>query len=183
MKRIKKIKKENISGLKKLRNEKRKNKKAQLFGMSFSVIFSIILIAMFIAVAFYAIGKFLEIKKCSDIGMFYNELQNAVDNSWNSQKSSFVFESSLPLSIKYVCFANKSLAISSTSNKEREIYKEINGFGNIFLYPAKKACGLGDNKIKHIEEAKRNPYCIEVKSGKIKMKIEKGFKDILVKIS
>jgi len=161
-------------------------KKAQVFGISFGVIFSIILIVFILVVAGIAINHFLVLKKCTQIGLFINELQNEIDKAWNSQKSSFEFKGQLPSSLEYVCFANLSSPILGGS-LEKKVYEDISLYegseGNMFFYPKRKACDVPYVKIKHIDLNKitrvRNPYCIAVEE-KVVIKIEKGFNEGLV---
>ena len=168
------------------------NKKAQgsVFGMSFGVIFSIIIIIFILVVAGIAINHFLDLKKCTQIGLFIDDLQKDVDKAWNSQKSNFEFSSSLPGNLDYVCFANLSKPITG-NDIEREIGNEIGVYqfseGNMFFYPRENACNVPYINIKHIDIEKitelRNPYCVKVEKGKIIIKIEKGFNDALVSLS
>ncbi len=161
----------------------KRNRKAQIFGMPFSVIFSLFLIAIFILVAFFAIKYFLNIKRCNEIGLFIDDLQTEINKAWNSESSSKTFERSLPAGIEYICIANLSKK-ADVEGKEKEIYNELRKSekysDNLFFYPKKKAC-IPSTKIQHIKIIS-NPYCIPIKQGKVKIKIEKGFYDALVKI-
>jgi hypothetical protein len=160
---------------------KKRGKRAEGFlGMSFSMIFSIILIVFFIVAAFIAIRAFLDFKKCTQLGMFVRDFQSEIEKTWNSPGGGFLFESNLPSSIEFVCFAN--LSENSRGGEENEqIYRKIEVYSgedsNLFFYPTEKACDNPDNKIKHlnIKEITRaeNPYCIAVKGGKISIQIEK----------
>ena len=78
---------------------KNKSKKAQIFGMSFQMIFSILLIIFFIATAFIAIKFFLGIQTKSQVGFFLNDLQGELDKAWERQEGSFYFNGSLPSGI------------------------------------------------------------------------------------
>jgi len=159
-------------------------RKAQIMGMPISVIFSIFLIVIFLVVAFFAIKHFLEIGKCSETGMFIEDLRSSIDEAWKSQSSSKTFTTSLPSGLEYVCFANLQEEANGNT-REKEIYAELKKnadyTANMFFYPVKKAC-LSSSKIEHIE-IKNNPYCFEVKDGKVEIKIEKGFFDDVVKVS
>lgn len=167
--------------------ENKKNKKGQgVFGMPFSTIFSIFLIAVFIVVAFFAIRYFLDIKKCSEIGLFKEDFQKEIENAWQSQSSSKTFTSTLPSGIEHICFAN--LAEPATGNsKENEIYQELRKnadyTANLFFYPQVKACipSVNINYVNITELS--NPYCFPVERGGVEIKIEKGFYDSLVKVS
>ncbi len=167
-----------------IKRKKSNDRKAQLFGMPFSVIFSIFLIAVFLVVAFYAIKYFLGLKECSEIGLFKDDFQEAIDDAWQSQSSSKTFSNSLPFAIEYVCFADLNEAARGTA-KEKEIYAELRRnadyTANLFFYPQKEACVPSAN-IQHVNIT-NNPYCIPVENGKIEIRIEKGFYDALVKVS
>lgn len=164
-----------------------KNKKAQMFHLPFGMIFSIILIIVFIVVAFVAIRHFLGIRDCSQIGLFKDDLQNEIDRAWHSDMTSEIFppEDStvtyLPSSILYVCFIDiDDEASGDNEDFYSEILKYLHENQNMVFYPPKKACeGLRSFEIKHINiteiTAENNPYCVKNVNGKPSMKIEKEF--------
>ena len=163
------------------------NKKAQgIMGMPFSVIFSVILIAIFLAVAIYAIMHFMGIKKCAEVGLFIDDFENAVDSAWNSQSSSKTFTSSLPSRIQYVCFAdlNEDVNIATFREIHEKLQENSDYSDNMFFYPQEKDC-IESKKILHINAGleEKNPNCLAVVNGKIAIKLEKGFNDALVKVS
>ena len=158
------------------------NRRAQhLLGLPFSMIFSIILIVFFIVIAFIAIGHFLDIGRSSGVGMFYRELQGAVDDAFASQSSKTNFDIDLPSKIKFVCFANLSMPITNL-DENYEAIKDYDVYdANVFLVPPEYAQNMQWKLIKHLDIAKitqhKNPYCVSVKDG---LKINKGFYDKLV---
>jgi len=171
--------------------KKRGKKAQQVFGMSFSMILSILLIAVFIAVAFFAIRHFLEIKKCAEIGTFLEDFQDEIDRAWKSQTTEFVFKRTLPSKIQYVCFAdlNKEQKGNIKDKNGESIYTELSKNAiydhNLFFYPRR---GVGDclasTKILHINiTGLTNPYCIEIFNKGINIQIKKDFFDALVKVS
>jgi hypothetical protein len=157
---------------------KRGRKAQETIGMSFGTIFSIILIIFFIIVAFIAIRYFLELRSCTEISSFVNELQSGIDTAWNSQKSDFEFKSNLPSGIKQVCFFNYSKSLSKGDISE-EISFYSNLENNLYLYPQAKACDIPSFTLKHINLLEitkiKNPYCIPVENGKIIIRIQKSF--------
>lgn len=171
--------------------EKRGSKRAQILGMPFSVIFSIILIAVFIISAIIAIKIFWNPFGCgfsdnSQEAMFKENLQDSVDDAWSSDKAENVpFQINLPEKIIYVCFLDIE---KEAKGKNSEFYQELERFSdkenNVYLYPIRKACEdfrswrLGHINITLITE-KDNPYCIQNKKSLI---LEKGFYDSLVRI-
>ena len=128
-----------------------KKKRGQLMHMSFSMIFSIILIIAFIVTTFYVIRHFINTSNCGAVASFYNDFQQEVDSIWNSEGASTTFTETLPSGIEYVCFVNytRSKDFSGLNSKERQIaskvYDELynryqNVRANVFMYPTQKAC-------------------------------------------
>jgi hypothetical protein len=165
-----------------------KNKKGQgTFEMSFSMIFSILLIIFFVIVAFIAIRAFLKTKDCAQIGIFYEDFEVEVRKAWNSQKSNFEFKGNLPGSLEYVCFANLSInPRGEFENIGTDIWIYQGSDANIILSPHQKAC-IPYNTIAHLDIEKitfnNNPYCVEIIDGRISLKIEKDFNERLVRVS
>lgn len=166
-----------------------KSKKAQgVFGMPFVVIFSIILIVVFLAVAIYAIIHLVDIGECSKVKLFIDDFKTDVKNSWLSEKGSTrTFSSILPSYINYVCFADLTKESQDDTGSEfKDIHRELKEDGkytnNMFFYPTGKSC-IASVKIEHINPhlEENNPNCIPVANGKIEIKLEK--EENLVKVS
>src|SRR3989344_4093147 len=134
----------------------KKEKKGQL-EISFSMIFSIIVIIAIIGVAIYVIMFFLGVDKCGETGFFYSDLQNEINEAWRSQSYKDNFEVKLPSNIKYICFG--ALNIDAKDSKSEEIQREIDfsiyasDTANLFLFPSGEACDgdLANNKIENVE--------------------------------
>lgn len=163
------------------------NKKAQeSLGISFSVIFSIILIIFFIIIAGIVIKAFLENKNCTQINFFIQDFKQEVQNAWNSPRYSGDFKKSVGSGINYICFANLS---SEFRGDFKEIGRDIEVFDpedNLFFYPIGKACDVPSHKIEHLNLdiiQTSNPYCIPVKDNSFTIKIEKKFNEALVRIN
>ena len=161
--------------------------------LPFGMLFSILLIAVFIFVAFFAIRAFLEQRDCSQIGLFINDLQGEIDSVWmSSETSSDIFSAVLPSGIEYVCFADLEAenGLAGDANIVREI--ERNPIEReMFFYPAKKACNMPAQIMKHLNMTEiisdefgdvENPYCIENIKGRVNMTIKKDYYESLVKI-
>jgi hypothetical protein len=163
--------------------KKIKKRGQQMMGMPFGMIFSIILIVVFVVIAFIAVGSFLDIGKSAGVGLFYTELQDAVDNSWRGQSSETTFKINLPSEIKTICFSN----LSSKINGEQEYYDQIKNYdvyeANTFLIPPENAQQMQWKLIKHLDIEKitveENPYCVSTSQN---LKLKKGFYDKLVSI-
>jgi hypothetical protein len=161
-----------------------KNKKAQqTMSMPFGMIFAIFLIIVFVVFAFMAIGGFLDIGKSADVGMFYTELQEVVNDAMRGQSSESTFKINLPSKIKQICFANLSIRITNPGPEHDAIknYEVYNA--NTFLLPPEYASNMQWKIIEHINVTKitatKNPYCVNVRDDLI---IKKGFYDRQVTI-
>ncbi len=167
-----------------------KNKKAEgVFGMSFSMIFSIILIIFFISAAFIAIKFFMGFGQCAQVGLFVDDFKNKVNGVWQSQSASgYIFNSTLPSGINYVCFVNFSAPAYRAEEWEESVFYEAKRGRagllnkNLVFYPSNKACDLGYNRIEHIQIPDTNPYCISVRDSKVSISLERDFGEALVRV-
>ena len=167
-----------------------KEKKAQM-KLSFGMIFSIILIIIFLAFAFYAITKFLEMQRDIQIGQFVEDLQADIDKMWQGSGSSSYSRPGgymLPEKIKFVCFVDYN---SNSRGEKANLYNELKqvyqGYENLFFYPVGSAEGLNSFELKHIDlikiTEKENPFCVENKEGRIKMIIKQDYGENLVTLN
>lgn len=164
----------------------RKDRKAQTMSLPFGMIFSIFLIVVFIVIAFIAVNYFLGLGECSEVGLFYEEFQEKVDEVWKSQSvQNERFEVELPSGIEKICFANLSAEITNLG----EDYEEIEIFevqdANVFLLPRAEACEMEYKKIEHINISEitfeENPYCVDL-SKRDELILNKGFYDKFVEV-
>jgi hypothetical protein len=166
--------------------KKKRGRKAQL-KLSFGMIFSVILIVIFIAFAFYAIQKFLNIERAIQVGQFVDDLQSDIDKMWKSSQGSQETEYFLPSKVGYVCFvdyfSNKKGTNQEFYSKLKQVYNE---YENLIFYPVGSAQGLDAVEIKNINIEKitenENPFCIENIKGKVEMIIKKEYGEALVMI-
>ena len=155
--------------------------------LSFGMIFSIILIIVFISFAFFAIQKFLDIQNSVQVGKFTNDFQLNIDKIWKGSQGSEEKEYFLPKKITYVCFVDYS---SDKKGEKQDLYRELEQLyyenENMFFYPVGSAQGLDAREIKHIDLEKitenENPFCIENIDGKVNLIIKKDFGEVLVTI-
>lgn len=132
--------------------------------LSFGMIFSIILIIVFISFSFYAIQKFLKLKNIMEVGQFINNLQSDIDKIWRSSQGSQEVKYFLSSKIESVCFVNDE-------------YENLVFRSSDFIE---------GQKIKHIDIVKiteDGDFCIENVKGKVKMTLEKDYGEALVTIS
>ena len=133
--------------------------------LSFGMIFSIILIVVFIAFAFWAIGKFLNMQKNVQIEQFSADLQSDVDKMLSSTSGSKEENYTLPKNIESVCFVDRE-------------------YENLIFHSSKPVDG---KKIEHIDVEKileqEEPFCIENEDNKVSLILEKNYGESLVTIS
>jgi len=143
---------------------KRVDKTGQM-NLSFGMIFSIILIVIFLAFGVYAIIKFLELQESIQVSTFLNDFQNDVNKMWKSSQGSQSVKYTLPTKISAVCFQQDEFEnLKFTS--ERIIRGKI--IDNIDIPKITKD---------------ENPFCIKSVNGKISMTISKNFGEQLVTIT
>ncbi|MFA5173715.1 MAG: hypothetical protein WC438_00875 [Candidatus Pacearchaeota archaeon] len=169
--------------------KKREIKAQQSIGMSFGTIFSIIIIIFIVVIAFIAINYFLDLKKCTQLGLFKKDLQEEINRAWHSEKSESEFKAALPSSIKAVCFANfsKTGAIGISS----DIYDDVSFYSiedaNMFFYPSTDACDIPYQKIENIDLDEivgiKKAKCFDVIDGQISIIIKKERNQALVSLN
>ena len=141
--------------------------KAQM-NLSFGMIFSIILIIVFVVFAFYGIKTFLEMKDTAKIVKFREDLQNDVDGIWKGDGTRDTFKYYLPPKIKGICFKKW--------NYENLIFETGEDFSD--LTPV---------NITHIDIVKttedENPLCFNVEKGEVNIILKKGFGEESVTVS
>ena len=153
---------------------KRMKNKAQM-QLSFGMIFSIILIIVFIAFAVYAIMKFLDLQEGVQVGQFFNDLQNDVDKMWKAGQGSTEKTYRLPSEVEYICLAD----FNSPKKGDNLIYYDdlkmaFYEFENLIFYPLGSA-GVDSYNLKHVNLTgitnTENPLCIPNVNGKVKQNI------------
>lgn len=156
--------------------------------LSFGMIFSIILIIIFIAFAFYAITKFLNLQKSATVGQFVENFGNDVDQMWKSSSGSQAVTYSLPSSISYVCFTDFSRPKSGVWGDFYDSLKKAHyDSENTFFYPIGSSEGVDSVEIKNIDLSsitqKENPSCVQVVNGKVTFTISKDLSSARVMVA
>jgi hypothetical protein len=154
--------------------------------ISFGMIVAIILIVVFISVAFYAISKFIGLQKNIEVSNFADDLQIDVDKLWKSQGSQEV-EYRIPSKIREVCFVDfNSPKLGRDIDKYQELNRAFYGDENLVFFPFGSAEGLNSKVIEHIDlnliTEDHNPFCLDNDNG-VKMTISRDFGDSLVTIT
>lgn len=159
------------------------NKRGQM-QISFGMIFSIIIIIATIAIGAYAISSFVRTSKCADVSLFYDSLKKRVDAAWKSPITSDTLTGKLPSGIESVCFGNLSQNIGNTYKEQYDaLWKYKSREANVFLYPLANACSNSAPYYKLEHVSIQGFFCIDVKSGSIKVTLKKDETDALVKLS
>jgi len=157
--------------------------------LSFSMIFSIILIIFFLVAAFYAIKTFLGFRDTATAGKFYSDLQSDIDNIWgNSAFSSGQHDYIVPGGINLVCFVDFS---SPATGPNSGIYTKLkfgtyNDSDNLVVYPLQNN-NFDSKTINHIDlsgiTSGENPYCIQTSNGKVSMILKKDYSQSLITVA
>ena len=135
--------------------------------LSFGMIFSIILIIIFIVFAIYGIGKFLNLQKNIQTKTFVDNLNFDIDKLWKSQGSQPV-EYPLPANVEKICFNEDEF--------EKDINLEIRGEKLMGAYNIKHA------KISEDFSKGTGGNCVSVENRKIFLQLEKDYGEALVRI-
>ena len=164
-------------------------KKGQL-NLSFGMIFSIILIIVFLTFTFYVITKLVGGGENAQLAKFTNDLQNNIDRAWVGSQASDTNEYKIPKKVELVCLIDFSEdSDGSPSNKDLYEELELEYFeeGNLVIYPVDAGGSFGSNVLEHINLTEivdgENPYCIESNKGEISITIKKDYGETLVKIT
>ena len=154
--------------------------------ISFGMIFSILLVIFFLAVAFFGIREFLTLQDSAKTGKFLSDFNSDIDRIWKSAQSSQQQEYFLPTRISKVCFTDFNAGKSGPSSNLYDEMK-INYFGdeNMFFYPA-GTLEIKSSVIKNIDIGKttqsENPFCINSANAKVKIRLGKDISETLVTI-
>jgi hypothetical protein len=166
----------------------KRGKKGQIMGMPFQFIFSLILIAVAMFVAFWAIRGFMERAEQANIGSFVLDVkgQNGIGGIWEGEEAEMtpVFTFSTKFNEGRVCFANLSATCSGENAYICDIAKNTYFYteddGNFFLigkdnnFDVASKYGLSPVwKIEHINIT-TNPVCYPVAKGRVTMNLTKG---------
>lgn len=162
-------------------------KKLGQMRLSFGMIFSIILIVVFLAFAIYAIIKFLDLQEGVQVGQLLNDLQNDVDKMWKSSQGSVEKDYRIPSGVEYVCLVDfNSQKRGDNQDKYDDLKMAFYEFENLIFYPLGSS-GVDSYNLKHVNISKitsvENPLCIQNVKGKIKMTIGMNPGDSLVSIT
>lgn len=162
--------------------KKKKVKKKGAMELSFGMIFSVILIVIFLALAFYAINKVLSTQKFVKINTSVKSFQDDINEMYKNSGGNYeqAGEYTFPSSRDKFCFIDYECGATSGRGCIRgrgsatiydEMEKRYDEGENLFFYPEKSSEGVYSVTIKNInlnEITKvTNPYCIDSIDGKL----------------
>src|SRR4030042_461644 len=133
--------------------------------LSFGMIFSIILIIIFLGFGFYAIKKIVDLQKTVQIEKFLQDFQEDINKMWKSPQGSSVKSYSLPTKIRSVCFEDDEFQNLAFTSEE--------------IIRGDKIENINIEKI----TADEDPFCIPNIKGKISLTIVKDYGETLVRIT
>jgi len=154
-------------------------KKGQIMGLSFQMIFAIILIAVFIYVAIFAIRTVMQNVDRAKIALFVSDLKGKVNEVFYMTESSQEFKFDLPSGIKYVCFTSNPAKMNIEKWPDFYLYKTAKS--NLLFYPPESVSNLDINPnflincegTDCLQLPAENPYCIANENG-IKITLSKS---------
>lgn len=131
--------------------------------LSFGMIFSIIMIIVFLVFAFYGIGKFLNFQKAIKFTQFEENLQSDIDTLWKSSSGDGKEVSYyLPSDVRSICFLDEE-------------------FKNLRYNSKKPRSGL---ILAHLDIDKTlgnsNSLCIENINNRVEFKLEKNYGETVI---
>jgi hypothetical protein len=157
------------------------------FRISFGMMFSMILIAVFVFLAFYVISMFLDIKDEVETGGFIDDLGDEIERL---HKSTGGAEKTKTLrlgkdEITHVCFFDFERGQSGPYDEQfNDIKRKTSASDNFYFYPRRFA-EFDSAEIKHVdmENFEQNPYCIRAQDREFEFRLSKDIGDSLIKIS
>lgn len=174
------------------KKRRKTDKKGQMMGMPFQFIFSMILIAVVLFVAFWAIKHFMATAETANIGDFVASVKSNIYNAWSSgTEANMTPAISFSSKFEKACFANLS---APCSGPDALVCTAANAFGysgktgeNLFLVGKGNELGVAEAygmesgiKImcgdRDCISLKKNPVCHYVSNGDISLGISVGEK-------
>ena len=105
--------------------------------LSFGMIFSIILIIMFLSFSFFGIKKFMNLGDSAQSAKLRDSIQSDINKIWQGTLGSQKVEYFVPSKTDALCFVDFSQGmIGSSQSVYDELQRAFYGAENLFLYPA-----------------------------------------------
>ena len=162
--------------------EKRGKKAQGTMEVPFQMIFSLILIAIFIYAAFTGIKYFMERADQAKIAQFLADVDAKVGTAWQATEMTQTYSFDVPKRVEMICFGDMSKSLREDVCPEFDVYKDqaVQKGANMFLCPPRKVYSVGA-PIYHSIRCNGNPcvdfkqdlYCVK-NDGKISITLEKS---------
>lgn len=158
--------------------------------ISYGMIFSVILIGVFLFVGFFAIKMFLDLGEKAEVAGFINELREEINTLYRSVGGAegVVVTLNTNGKLTHVCFFDRTKEITGDA-ETRQIGEDLRRIGgslshNMYFYP-RNSVDTQSTEIENIDMDKleSNPYCIKKEDDKIKITLSKDISETLVRIS
>jgi len=162
-------------------------KKGQ-FQIGFSMIFSIILIVVFLVVAFIAIRAFLGTQCDTEQGLFLKDLQKEIDRLWKGAGGEYVFKEKISsCKLEYVCFWDyESESFGDYERFTTNFLRKSTDKGpnNIYFYKREDS-GIKSSTVYNINMSnfRNNPECFRKVEDEFQIKLNKNLNEALVRVS
>ena len=139
--------------------------------LSFGMIFSILLIIVFLGFAFFAIKTFLGLQSSGGVGNFLSDLQDDVDTVWKVSQAAQTEEYFLPQEIEYVCLIDASspedstralIALSLSRSSSSYVTQPTYGLSLCANSLSIRRCNIARSKIRHTPVCSP-PYCAHIR--------------------
>ncbi|MFC1685965.1 hypothetical protein ACFLZZ_03005 [Nanoarchaeota archaeon] len=171
------------------------NKKGQsTIEFPFQMLFSLILIAVFLYAAFTGINYFLERADQIKIGQFVLEIKAEVNEVWQTAESEQDYTAQLPSKIEVVCFGDLSSTLVNLFCPDFELYRRqaLIREANMLLCPPVESTKVGTDAYYKIDcegkeclkiEQDLGVSCIPVENGKLSLTLSKDLESPTVSIN
>lgn len=141
--------------------------------LSFGMMFSIFIIIVTIAVAFYVIKEFFLTSKCTELKAFHDDVQREIDTVWRSAAAQLSYQQSLPSSVKAICFGDPKTWDARTHRAEAETFASYRTTeNNFFIYPVQCGKATSVRKLSHVGIQKG--FCVPTAKGEVRLTLSKA---------
>lgn len=164
----------------------KRGKKAQ-FQIGFGMIFSMILIVVFIVVAFIAVNAFLGISCSVETGSFIKDLDSEINRIWKGAGENTMKEFKINgCNFEYVCFYDVASNINGeyvSFADDIRIFTGDKGDHNLYFYPRSES-DVPSVFVDHVNmDLPNNPYCFKKTNNAVNIRLSKSFNEALVRVS
>ena len=140
--------------------------------MSFSMMFSILIIIVTLAVAFYVIKEFVQTSECAAIQLYYDDLAREIDKAWRSSGAQLTFSHAVPSSVKSVCFGNPGEFDVRFASEKSTLARFAGQEKNAFVVPVQCGTQTSVRTLQHVGIEKA--FCVVSVKDKVSFRLQKA---------